>query len=210
VTDRHRVPRVYTIEEVLDFLAEHPGSTQSEIAVGIGARASAIRTLLHVGVESQMIAMAGRGTPRHPATYTVAVRATDALGRKARRSQNERIAAVLRDGRPHTSAEIEHRCGSSRLNSRIANLRDPKKAWGMNIVGRDLKHEGKVGADAYEYQLVGYKPGFDENGRIGTSEATAARAANPAAVASDASKHVSPNLGGGVSDSTQLGIGEAA
>lgn len=67
-----------------------------------------------------------------------------------KRSQCDLIAAVLADGKPHTAAEIHQRCGFSRLNSRIAELRSRR---GMNIACSYLADRGR-GPDAYQYQLV--------------------------------------------------------
>ena len=65
----------------------------------------------------------------------------------ARHSQCERILAVLADGKLHTTAEIHERAGSSRLNSRIAELR--KRGW-------DIHYEfvGGVGPSAHAYRLI--------------------------------------------------------
>lgn len=65
------------------------------------------------------------------------------------KSQCDLIAAVLADGQPHTAAEIHERCGFSRLNSRIAELRSRR---GLNI---ECRHVAGVGSAAYEYRLVG-------------------------------------------------------
>lgn len=66
------------------------------------------------------------------------------------KSQNDMIAAVLADGRPHTSAELHERVGFCRLNSRVAELRSRR---GLNIVCRHLPERGR-GVDAYEYTLL--------------------------------------------------------
>lgn len=64
-------------------------------------------------------------------------------------SQCGRILAVLRDGRVHSVPEIHRLAGTSRLNSRVAELR----RRGLDIVCSRV--EGKKGAEAYAYQLRG-------------------------------------------------------
>jgi hypothetical protein len=68
----------------------------------------------------------------------------------ARFSQCARILHLLKDGKPHTTAEIHQVCGPSRLNSRIAELR--KRGW--DIEGFHVA--GKTGASGYGYQLVSF------------------------------------------------------
>lgn len=64
-------------------------------------------------------------------------------------SQNARILSVLRDGRPHTTAEIHATAGFSRLNSRINELR------GRHYVIECNRIEGvPAGPHAQEYRLV--------------------------------------------------------
>ena len=63
-------------------------------------------------------------------------------------SQCGKILRVLIDGKPHTSAEIHRRCGPSRLNSRIAELR--KRGWDI----KSFHVEGERGAAGYGYQLT--------------------------------------------------------
>lgn len=65
----------------------------------------------------------------------------------ARHSQSERILAVLRDGKLHTTAEIHERAGSSRLNSRIAELR--KRGWNIQY-----EFVGGTGPSAHAYRLI--------------------------------------------------------
>ena len=67
-------------------------------------------------------------------------------------SQCDRVLRVLRDGRPHTIAEIHARAGTMRLNSRVAELR---KRYGLEIVcWRDRQ--------TYVYQLLPQERLFDE------------------------------------------------
>lgn len=65
----------------------------------------------------------------------------------ARHSQSERILGVLFDGKLHTTAEIHERAGSSRLNSRIAELR--KRGWNIHY-----EFVGGVGPSAHAYRLI--------------------------------------------------------
>lgn len=63
-------------------------------------------------------------------------------------SQNWRILRALADGRWHTVAAIHRRAGTSRLNSRISELR--------KVHGYAIEHEvlaGKVGALGHRYRL---------------------------------------------------------
>ncbi len=69
------------------------------------------------------------------------------LGTLPRPSQAKRILAVLADGKLHTTAEIHERAGSSRLNSRIAELRKR----GYNIA---YEFVGGVGPEAHAYRLI--------------------------------------------------------
>lgn len=63
-------------------------------------------------------------------------------------SQTSRILAVLWDLKPHTVPEIHRRAGTSRLNSRISDLR----RMGCVIV---MTHRaGRKGAGAYSYQMT--------------------------------------------------------
>jgi biotin operon repressor len=67
-------------------------------------------------------------------------------------SQTSRILAVLWDGREHSVPEIHRKAGTSRLNSRISDLR--KK--GYEIECRRRPH--RIGASAYAYRLVSTPP----------------------------------------------------
>lgn len=192
------------LDRVTNYVAANPGETLEQIARGIRARTSSVRDVLSSEAFS--------ATPRdaYPSdraqTYSIAPVTADGLGRRARRSQCDLIASVLLDGQPHTTTEIHQRCGFSRLNSRIAELRTRR---GMIIECRHV--EGAVaGPDAQRYIFHGYLEGFEP------SEA-AADTTSPAAVASDGSEHqqlLSPGgvdllTGAGPSDS-QLDLNEAA
>lgn len=63
-------------------------------------------------------------------------------------SQCGRILRVLSDGRPHTVPDIHRKAGTSRLNSRVADLR----RHGYVITCERVA--GRKGASAYRYQLV--------------------------------------------------------
>jgi hypothetical protein len=62
-------------------------------------------------------------------------------------SQCGRVLALLADGRRHTVPEIHERCGTMRLNSRVAELRT--RGYDIECV----RVPGK-GAASYAYQLV--------------------------------------------------------
>lgn len=61
-------------------------------------------------------------------------------------TQSGRIRAVLSDGEWHTTAEIHRRAGSSRLNSRIADMRKQGSAIECEKV------PGKSGPKGYRYR----------------------------------------------------------
>lgn len=63
-------------------------------------------------------------------------------------SQTARILEVLRDGRHHSVAEIHRRAGTSRLNSRVADLR----AKGYDI--RCTTIQATPHTERYLYQLL--------------------------------------------------------
>lgn len=155
-------------ERVLTFVAANPGLTSTQIARGVAARTQDVVDAL---ADEAFSASERAAYPADRAqVYQLASEAGERLGKAVRRSQCDLIAAVLVDGRWHTTAELHRRCGFSRLNSRIAELRDPRKRWGMIIDSRRIQGV-RNGSDAYEYRFVGYRPGFDRNGRIAaTSE----------------------------------------
>lgn len=66
-----------------------------------------------------------------------------------RDSQAGRILYVLADGQFHTTSEIHRRAGSSRLNSRISDLRKQGKL----IECEHIPHR-KNGANAYRYRWL--------------------------------------------------------
>jgi hypothetical protein len=68
-------------------------------------------------------------------------------------SQTSRILAVLWDRREHSVPEIHRRAGTSRLNSRISDLR----RQGYVIECRRRPH--RKGASSYAYQLLVSPPG---------------------------------------------------
>lgn len=63
-------------------------------------------------------------------------------------SQASRILDVLKDGKSHSVPEIHRRAGTSRLNSRVSDLRKQ----GYNIVCERIPHA--MGAAAYQYTLL--------------------------------------------------------
>lgn len=195
------------VELVTEYVAAHPDLTAREIALGVRSRLASVREVL----SSEAFSATERGAylADRAVVYRIALVAADRLGRAARRSQCDLIAAVLKDGRAHSVAEIHRRCGTSRLNSRVAELR---KRRGMIIECRHIKGAGR-GADAYEYQLLGYLEGFGPSEAADTLIGDAAAPGGESA-ASDGpgNQHDSPAGGlpcDGPSDE-QLGLGEAA
>lgn len=70
-------------------------------------------------------------------------------------SQNARILRALADGKWHTVANIHRRAGTSRLNSRVSELRK---------YGYEIEHEaveGKTGSLGHRYRLLN-PPTVDE------------------------------------------------
>lgn len=144
-------------DHVADFVAEHPGCTAREIAKGVHRGYGSVyevlsrRTFERVAIE---------GSRR----FGYRLRDVSPVQRDVRRgetsgdagsgsSQCARILAVLADGLPHTVAEIHQRCGFSRLNSRIAELRPRVAREGLAI---ECRHNGdpRGGSHAYEYVLL--------------------------------------------------------
>lgn len=169
------------VDRVTAFVAANPGLTLEEIARGVVARTADVRDVL--SATSFSASVRDENVARSPQVYRIAPEGADDLGRRARASQCQLIAHVLRDGNPHTTAEIHRRCGYSRLNSRIAELRNPERPYGMVI--RCDHVEGKSsGPDAQTYTFLGYLPGFGPTGRIGTSSETTGESALPASASS--------------------------
>jgi hypothetical protein len=194
------------LERVSAFVAANPDSTQREIARGIQARDVEVRDVLADSAFS--VSVRDEGTIRAAQLYRLALVGTDGLGRRARRSQNDLIQHVLQDGSWHTVSEIHRRCGFSRLNSRVSELR---KKRGMLIECRHVDGAGR-GPTAYEYRFTGFLDGFGPSEATDTlTGSTAVRSGE--SVASDGPAQRSPAVPllteHGSSDS-QLGIGEAA
>lgn len=132
---------------IIDFLEEKPGSTIEEIARGVRARTSEVRDVLLGGGFSSTQRL------QYPSdralVYSVAPEQRDGSGRAKKPSQCDQILAVLRDREWHTTAEIHRRCGFSRLNSRISDLR--KRG---HVIDSDRIEGVPIGPDAYKYLLV--------------------------------------------------------
>lgn len=172
-------------DRVTQFIAASPDRTVDEIARGVCARTVDVRKELYAGCSEGRF-LARRQAGNLPKLYRLALAGADRVGRAARVSQCSLIASVLRDGRWHSTAEIHQRCGYSRLNSRIAELRDPKRRFGMEIECRHIDGVS-AGPEAQEYRFVGYKPGFGPDGRIVETSEGVAAVAMPAAAPSGAS-----------------------
>lgn len=196
---------------VRGFVRQHPGLTAQEIAKGVRARHTSVLDVL-AGEEFSGQERGSYASDR-AVVYRLVPRAGERQGRAARRSQCSLIAAVLADGQWHSTASIHQRCGFSRLNSRIAELRSSRGRWGMHIDARRLP-DVENGPDAYQYRLVGFKPGFGP--QAGTSSDAEAGAALPAASVSpgvSVPSHGHDGLLSGAASETpdsQLEIGEAA
>lgn len=182
-----------------DFVRANPGLTLEEISRGVRARTAAVRDVL---VGEGFSASLRMSYPSDRAqVYRVAVAGADGPGMASRPSQASRVAQLLSDGRWHTASEIHRRCGTMRLNSRVAELRKTR-GWEMCEF---IKGETR-GPDAYRYRLVGTSE---------RDEASQAVVARPAAVdgghrspASSRSDALAADSGASGSD-VQLGL-EAA
>ena len=135
-------------QRVIDFVAANPGLTAREVAKGVTARLQSVIDVL----SGEAFSAAPRDAyPSDRAqVYRLAPVAAEQPGRAARRSQCDLIADLLADGLWHSVAQIHRRCGFSRLNSRVAELRSRR---GMTIECRHVTGAGR-GADAYEYRAV--------------------------------------------------------
>lgn len=139
--------------EAAVWLAARPeGATFKEIAAGIHARASSVRHA--VRIDKRFIGPFGTVERPRAGLYALAPRvAGEPSGTVAGRdSQATRILRVLSDRKPHTVTEIHRRAGTSRLNSRVAELRPKLRAQGLEI--ECTRIDGvPTGPDAYRYQL---------------------------------------------------------
>lgn len=144
-------------ERVTEYVRANPGLTVDDIARGVQARTADVRdVLLGDGFSSTLRAAYPSDRAR---VYDIAESRRDGPGRPRKPSQCDLILRVLRDGAWHSAAEIHQRCGYSRLNSRIAELR----RRGHNIPPA-RRVEGASGPEAYEYRLI---PGVvEETARI--------------------------------------------
>jgi hypothetical protein len=168
------------LQRVTVFVTENPGCTLPEIARAVRAADAAVREVL---TSKAFYASARDAYPSDRAqVYQLAAIAAAGLGRAARRSQNDDLEAFFRShkGEPHTTREIHTACGSSRLNSRIPEL---KKRRGMDI--ECIRIPGvPPGPDAQVYIFHGYFEGFGPSEATDTS-ARAAEAPGAVSVASD-------------------------
>jgi hypothetical protein len=135
------------VDRVTAFVVEHPGLTLTEIARGVQARDADIRDVL--ALEAFSASVRDENEYRSPQVYRLAAVGADGLGRRGRTTQCDLIARVLADGGWHTTAEIHRRCGFSRLNSRVAELRKR----GMTIECRHVDGQ-HTGPNAFAYRLV--------------------------------------------------------
>lgn len=138
------------------WLAANPGgATYEEVAAGIHARAYDVRRVLRVdgrfvgpflssarSEKALLYSLVSSDTKKLPDVSGCA------LGRP---SQNKRILDVLADRGLHTVTEIHQRAGTSRLNSRVSELRHQLRPKGFDI---ECVRTGGTGPDSYAYRLV--------------------------------------------------------
>lgn len=144
-------------ERVTEFVRGNPGLTVDDIARGVQARTADVRDVLLGDGFSSTLRLAYPSDRAR--VYDLAETRQDGPGRPRKPSQCDRILRVLRDGNWHSAAEIHQRCGYSRLNSRISELR----RRGHNILP-SRRVEGASGPEAYEYRLI--VDAFEETARI--------------------------------------------
>lgn len=137
-------------ERVLGYVEDHPRSLLVEIARGVRARTADVRDVLLSEPDVFSGAQRLAYESDRALVYTLAPNARDGRGRVRKPSQCDLILSVLRDGQWHTAAEIHDRCGYSRLNSRISELRDR----GHNIPPCEHIDGAGTGPEAYRYRLI--------------------------------------------------------
>lgn len=127
-------------DRIADWLADHPGSLVDEIARGVRARTATVRETLTADRRFVSAPRALHGSD-NARLWSVVVGAQDGPGRGKTPTHNEKVLALLADGRPHTHHELYalHVIGHSRVN-------DLRKR-GYQI---DQWREG----DVYLYQLT--------------------------------------------------------
>lgn len=156
--------------EIHAFLEAGNPATASEIALGVRARRADVVNAL-------------AGFPRVPAPVGVnhrsayyAVSQAVPHSEGGTPSQNARILQALRDGKPHTTAEIHTAAGFSRLNSRIAELRARGYVFEVERV------DGvPAGPHAQTYRLIATPEGL--LGESGRSEPSPGHPDSPRVVA---------------------------
>lgn len=133
--------------EIRTFLLEHGSSTVEEIALGVRVRRADVAAVLVQGDFSRSSRRIGTN-PRSITWGASRPVLRSESGTDRGPSQCSRVLDVLRDGRPHTVAEIHRLAGFSRLNSRVAELRER----GHVITCSHIEGAGR-GPEAYEYVL---------------------------------------------------------
>jgi hypothetical protein len=137
-------------DRVREYLEAHPdGALIEDIARGVRARTADVRDVVLAEPAAFRSSLRGSYPSDRALLYRFDSERQDGPGRAKKPSQCDLILGVLRDGQWHTTEEIHKRCGFSRLNSRISDLRKR----GLTI---DSEHvAGEVtGPRAHRYRLV--------------------------------------------------------
>lgn len=194
-------------EQVEQWMRENPGQhVFAEIAHGVKLADVLVREALR---DDERFWSRERGAYDSDRAVVLFLPPTSADGsRRARkRTQIQKVEAVLADGLWHTAEEIHKRCGFMRLNSRIAELRDPK-GRGLNIECERIAGVPN-GAGAYRYRLIPVVATSEEAAGDGAI-ARAAQATHPAASSGASPRDDLRGSAGEASDDAQLSMPEAA
>lgn len=184
-------------DRVEQWMRENPGQhVFSEVARGVKLADVLVREALQ---DDERFWRRDRGAydSDRAVVFFLPPTAADGSRRAKKRTQVQKVESVLADGYWHTAEEIHKRCGFMRLNSRIAELRDPK-GRGLNIECERIAGVPN-GAGAYRYRLI----------PAATSEEAACDLAGPAA-SSGASDPRDSEDSTEASDDEQLHLPEAA
>lgn len=193
-------------DRIEEWMRENPGHhVFSEIARGVKLADVLVREALQ---DDERFWRRERGLydSDRAVVFFLPPTSADASRRARKRTQVQKVEAVLADGMWHTAEEIHKRCGFMRLNSRIAELRDPK-GRGLNIECERIAGVPN-GAGAYRYRLIRAvaleeAAGADTVGRAQASCGPAVSSGAPAPRDSEGTPS-------GASDDEQLSMPEAA
>jgi hypothetical protein len=169
---------VEVADRIEQWMRENPGQhVFSEIARGVKLADVLVREALRDDERFSSRERAAYDADR-AVVFFLPSTSVDGSRRARKRTQVQKVEAVLADGRWHTAEEIHKRCGFMRLNSRIAELRDPK-GRGLNIECERIAGVPN-GAAAYRYRLTPVATSEEAAGaaRVARAEASFSPAAS--------------------------------